>query len=215
MIGFKNAQMLSDTLAIAQPVLDEHRGVRAVAVDTSVWKVKLDDKLAATKPKRKEGQKEKAYIICIARRSGSQSRAGTFLRLTGNTSLSAEHLEVFLDRCAAGKNLVAMAEAPRISLRPPDQPKAYSPPASSSPAPSKSGKTAPKSKSTTGSSSQSKRPMPRYSRADDGKSSKQGAFSKSHESRKGGRSQDRVGSRSNLEEEEPLFSVLGSGEVIH
>merc|ERR1712125_154590 len=48
-VGFKNEDILSDTLALLFPILPRFRSVRAVAVDTSLWKVKLDSSLAAAR----------------------------------------------------------------------------------------------------------------------------------------------------------------------
>lgn len=209
MVGFKAAPMLADTLAVLQPVLEDHRGVRAVAVDTSVWKVKLDDKLAATKPKKKDGQKEQSTIICVARQGGGQSRAGAFLRLTGDTALKAEHLSEFLDRCEKGKSLVPMTEAPQISFRKGEVPKYKPPPASgpSPPADKSAKKTATSSKGTADKKKDATktRSMPSYAGGTQKKSSIRSTRSSTRSS---GRKQDHVGSRDALEEEEPLFSAV-------
>jgi len=221
MVGFKSANMLADTLTVLQPVLEDHRGVRAVAVDTSVWKVKLDDKLAATKPKRKDGQKEQPSLLCVVRQAGSHSRAGAFLRLIGDSDLKSENLVDFLERCERGRSLVPIKDAPQVSFRAPERPKYKSPqtgagasPASAKSAPSSSAKSAPSSSakpstkkpapSGKGAAAKKKigkkaRPMPRYSPDNKKSSSKPKASA---------RKQDHVGSRDVLEEEDPLFSAV-------
>lgn len=221
MVGFKTANMLADILAVLQPVLEDHRGVRAVAVDTSVWKVKLDDKLAATKPKKKDGQKEQPSILCVVRQAGSHSRAGAFLRLTGDSIVKAEHLTEFLERCERGRSLVPISDAPQVSFRAPEKPKYRAPQsgasaspastksataASSKSAPAASSKPSPKKSAPSGKGPAAKkkpskktRPMPRYS------SENKKPLSKSKPS---ARKQDHVGSRDVLEEEEPLFSAV-------
>lgn len=207
-IGFKTAPMLADTLGLIQPLLDEHRGVRAVSVDTSVWKIKLDAKMATTKPKKKEGEKERSNMLCIARSSGKQSR-GAFFRYTGEAAPTAEDVEVFLDRCATGKNLVPMSATPQISLRPPDQPKGYYPPPSSTASSTPSGKSESskaKGKGKAQPTKTARRPIPRYS-------SSSGQRSRaSPKSGKTNRKQDHFGSRDSLEQsQEPLFTTVEDG----
>lgn len=207
-VGFKTAPMLAETLGLIQPLLEEHRGVRAVSVDTSVWKVKLDDKLAATKPKKKDGQRERSDMLCVARSSGKQSR-GAFFRYSGDAAPTSEDLEVFLDRCAKGKNLVPMSGIPQISLRPPDQPKGYYPPPSSTASSTASGKSESskaKGKGKATSPRTAKRPMPRYSSASGPRSRA------SPRGRKPNRKQDHFGSRDSLEQsQEPLFTTVEDG----
>jgi hypothetical protein len=235
-VGFKTATMLSETLSVLQPLLQEHRGVRAVSVDTSVWKVKMDKKLVETKPKRKEGHQERSYIVCLVRsdpqgksgksRTGSQSRAGAFFRLTGDASPTTENLENFLDQCNRQKNLVGMAEVPKISLRPPEQPKPRAAPKNASSEPlyeanagkasgktteplyeakagKASGKAAPKGTTSKAKAAETKKkPMPRYSGAPQQKSGNGKAFGSKKQKL------DKVGSRESLPDDEPLFSAV-------
>eukprot|EP00927_Polykrikos_kofoidii_P033954 TRINITY_DN28792_c0_g1_i1.p1 TRINITY_DN28792_c0_g1~~TRINITY_DN28792_c0_g1_i1.p1 ORF type:complete len:555 (+),score=106.69 TRINITY_DN28792_c0_g1_i1:40-1665(+) len=219
-VGFRDAPVLASTLALLNPLLDEHRGVRAVAVDTTVWKVKLEKELAASKPKKKEGQKEQASVLCFGR-SGvgqAQARGGAFLRTPGGGNMTADVLSAFMERCAAGKNLVPIKEAPNITLHGPKLPKYTSPTeadkkqgSAGSPSASKSSST--KKKPTSGSPKKTKtKSMPSYSGAR--RAPSPGAFgSRSSRGSRGKKKQDHVGSRHHMEtEEEPLFTAVEESE---
>mmetsp|Transcript_71519 Transcript_71519/g.155370 ORF Transcript_71519/g.155370 Transcript_71519/m.155370 type:complete len:471 (+) Transcript_71519:101-1513(+) len=189
LVGFRTAPALAAALRVFNVVLEDHRGVRAVAVDTSVWKVKLDKALTASRPK---GDAEAADVVCIARVSGSRAKGGAFLRLLPGAQLNPESLGAFLGRCAVGKNLIRLTQQPNITVRPPDLPKI-----SSKPAPSPS-------TSTGSKAGKASRPS----------SSRKSEFKRRAAKSKGKRkaTSDRVGSRAALEEEEPLFSAAPEGD---
>eukprot|EP00929_Paragymnodinium_shiwhaense_P047778 TRINITY_DN24237_c0_g1_i3.p1 TRINITY_DN24237_c0_g1~~TRINITY_DN24237_c0_g1_i3.p1 ORF type:complete len:263 (+),score=72.48 TRINITY_DN24237_c0_g1_i3:951-1739(+) len=203
-VGFKNAPMLAQTLKMLTPLLPEHRGVRAVSIDTSVWRVKLAKELADAKPKKKEGQKEQSSIMCFGRQEGKQSRGGNFLRVAEGKSVTPDVLTAFMQRCASGKGLISFKEAPQIAQqdsrpKPPPRPRPSQTPA---PGPSTSQKTISSGggagKSKKAASASRKKPRPVASKKD-----------------KGGK-MDRVGSRAKLEQEEaeePLFTAVEDDEA--
>jgi len=187
-VGFKTANALSGAMQVLSPLLAKQRGVRAVAVDTSVWKVQLDKSLTATKPKKTGNRTEKAEILCIARRSSGSAWSGAFMR-AHEEMLATNVVAPFLERCHKGsKNLLAISSAPRIELRPPEQPKYHS----------------------AGRTGRSPTSSPRPNSRQSGQS-KQKLRSSIRPSRKDDRSnarRDHVGSRDKLEQQdEPVFSV--------
>jgi len=224
MVSFKVATQLAYVLSLLTPLLEEKRGVRAVSVDTSVWKVKLPAALAATKPKRRQNQTSHADLVCITR-SGNQSRRGAFFRAAGEALLSNESISAFLDQCDQGRRLVSIREPPHISLRPGDQPRVHRPASAPSPA---AGARAPSPPSTATSS-----PSARWKRGVAGQKRERTPSSASYSSpasssettpRQGTRAvprysssyssassaKDVVGSRAKLDDE-PLFSAISDG----
>jgi len=183
-VGFKAARTLASAMRLLNPVLEHHRGVRAVAVDTSVWKVQLDKSLAATKPKRKGKQpKEQAEMLCISRQSGS-SWQGAWLKAPADDAPPTEEaLGSFLERCSKGSGMLAMTGPPSIAQRPPEQPPRprAPPPSSTAPGPAAAGK------------GRGRAPTP----------SPRSVPGRGARARK-----DHVGSRRTLPEDEPLFSAV-------
>eukprot|EP00747_Dinoflagellata_sp_TGD_P185485 gnl/TRDRNA2_/TRDRNA2_42048_c0_seq1.p1 gnl/TRDRNA2_/TRDRNA2_42048_c0~~gnl/TRDRNA2_/TRDRNA2_42048_c0_seq1.p1 ORF type:complete len:540 (-),score=121.12 gnl/TRDRNA2_/TRDRNA2_42048_c0_seq1:88-1491(-) len=217
-VGFKSAPVLASALAVLNPVLEEHRAVRAVAVDTAVWKVSLDSSLAATKPKdskkkQKSGGQEYADLLCVGHQLGGKKRGGAFFRTSGDSPPTALELETFLDNCARGRLLVEIKKAPTLSLRPTTQPIS-----ATSTQPSSSSSTKKKSNKTSSSGEKKKeklkKPIPSYgssqkSTTKQRKSMAESAkFASAASGAAKGKVRDHVGSRKSLEEEEPLFSAV-------
>merc|ERR1711972_1207061 len=120
-VAFKTAPMLANAVKTLPPLLEKHRGVRAVSVDTTVWKVKLEDKLVRSRPARKGGDEASAELLCLARKGASVSgaRGGSFFHpAEGGEPWDVEALEEFLRRCSSGKSLVETAKSPALLPRP-------------------------------------------------------------------------------------------------
>lgn len=200
-VGYKAAPLLAESLQLLNPLLEKHRGVRAVAVDTAVWKVHLDKDFVATKPKKAKGEKDQAELVCITHQAGANPWRGSFFKAVAESAPNEESVDEFLGHCDAGNGLVPISHAPKISLRPPDKPKPYYPPSSNKSSPKKNDSSKKSKKDPAGSSSSSKKEK---------RSQRPPAFSiRDRAARKKKSNTDRVGSRNRLEqEEEPLFETV-------
>lgn len=137
-VGHKYPAQKDAALNILRPLLESHRAVKVVTLDTSFWQLKLDDGVMATRPAKEKGQKS-ADVLCLARReteaSANETHVGRFL-----DSLDAYSAGSFLAACAKQEGLVPIGVPPRIKTRPPKPakvvtPEPYKPSASPSPRP--------------------------------------------------------------------------------
>jgi len=219
-VGFKTTQAFAGAVKTLTPLLERHRSIRAVAVDTTVWKVKLDPRLAATKPKKSgggaagAGSDHRAELLCFARQRGGASRGGAFFKASsGDLSEQVDAVEQFLGRCSEARSLIGVEKAPQISTRPPETPKYRSPSTAS--------------RSTGATSSASSQKSSSFSRkgkngdassgatGSTGGKARAGSFGAAGRRAHGGKGSraDVVGSRKQLEEDdEPTFVALDEEE---
>mmetsp|Transcript_76481 Transcript_76481/g.212431 ORF Transcript_76481/g.212431 Transcript_76481/m.212431 type:complete len:443 (+) Transcript_76481:66-1394(+) len=110
-VGFQTLKNRVAAISTLLPLLEERRGIRAVALDTTVWRYRIDDRLAASRPV--VGSK-RADLLCLWKGKGAR-RGGAFLR--SPDVLDSAVVAPFLDRCLEGRDLIGMSEAPWISHR--------------------------------------------------------------------------------------------------
>eukprot|EP00971_Amphidinium_carterae_P307929 6119573-Amphidinium_carterae.1 len=78
-IGHKTKAQRDSALAVFRPLLESNRRVKVVTLDTSLWRLKLDDALMEARP----GKAGRASVICLARSTdsaGARARSGAFLQ---------------------------------------------------------------------------------------------------------------------------------------
>lgn len=107
------------------PLLAQHRAVRAVALDATVWKLRVEEQFLASRP---VVGSERADLICLARTGGTSGvrHSGAFFQ--GDLFAPAAVGE-FLDRCERSVGLVSLAKAPWITRRDSPAPSPPAPPA--------------------------------------------------------------------------------------
>merc|ERR1719203_2360546 len=115
-VGHKWPAQKDAAVTLLRPLLERHRAVKVVTLDTSFWQLKLDDAVMATRPAKEKGQKS-ADILCLARKEGNlsanETHVGRFL-----DSLDASSAGSLLAACAKQEGLVPIGVAPRIKTRP-------------------------------------------------------------------------------------------------
>jgi len=129
-IGYRAAKTLRAASKALAPFLGERRALRTVALDTSVWTFRLDDRLVRKRP---VVGSDRADILCIAKgeappplankrlardspivsardgsRGGSWFPAGEFF---------PKAVAAFMQRCEEGKDLLPLLDIPWISHR--------------------------------------------------------------------------------------------------
>ncbi|CAE8581109.1 unnamed protein product [Polarella glacialis] len=132
-IGHKNTAQRDYALTVLKPLLERHRAVKLVTLDTAFWQLKLEDSLLSTRK-----NKGAADVICLGREEpsgGGNATFGAFFLPDLDSSSAAS----FYKACADHTDLVKISVAPRIIARP-SKPKkvtaaARPPPSSSKPAP--------------------------------------------------------------------------------
>jgi len=194
-VGFKSAPLLSGALQVLKPLLEHHRGVRAVAVDTTVWKVNLDKTLSATKAKRPTGAPDRAELLCLTRQPHpSSGRGGAFFPAASD--LTEDTAAKFLDKCGMGKGLVSFSQSPSVKPRPPETPKYKSP-------------------STSGRENKSKASKQGKAGGRGSKSHSRGRSTTrdlNNKQSKGSRRADFVGSRDQLDQDEPVIASVDTDD---
>jgi len=149
-VCFQTQQALVAATATLSPLLERHRELRAVALNITDWRLRLEDQLERKRPVVGSAV---AALLCLARTGTTGSgRGGAFFQ--GSSDQQGLHeLELFLGRCGEGRDLVTIEKAPWISHRPGagarDAPRPR-PSSSSRPAPSPSPTTAAKAGRTRG-----------------------------------------------------------------
>jgi len=137
-VGHKWPAEKDAAVKILRPLLEKHRAVKVVTLDTTIWQLKLDEEVMGTRRQKEKGEKT-ADILCLARKEGTfpdnATHVGRFL-----DSLDASSAASFLTACVKQERLVPIGVAPRINKRPPKKPKVvtpepYKPSASPSPRP--------------------------------------------------------------------------------
>eukprot|EP00933_Yihiella_yeosuensis_P041046 TRINITY_DN35493_c0_g1_i1.p1 TRINITY_DN35493_c0_g1~~TRINITY_DN35493_c0_g1_i1.p1 ORF type:complete len:489 (+),score=117.96 TRINITY_DN35493_c0_g1_i1:47-1513(+) len=223
-ISFRTAKQLGDVLEVINPVLQKQRGVRAVSVDSSVWKLKLDERLMATrKQKPGSGGKNKTHadLVCLGRRDATVpkpkspksglSRMGSFLEHHSgipniNWHDEAQELDKFITNCASasGEGQIYFSSTPKLL------PRLSGPQTGSA-----SGKASRSSKPSSKSSSKVKREGGGFKTKKEVRGSK---ASKQKDKRGQGKEKtdgkkDFVGSRERLEQQdEPIVSDADDGD---
>lgn len=115
-VGHKWPAEKDTAVKLLRPLLERHRAVKVVTLDTSFWQLKLDDSVMATRPAKAKGQKS-ADIICLARKEGNFSANETYVGRFLD-SLDASSAGSLLAACAKQEGLVPIGVAPRIKTRP-------------------------------------------------------------------------------------------------
>jgi len=115
-VGHKWPAQKDAAVTLLRPLLERHRSVKVVTLDTSFWQLKLDDPVMATRPAKEKGQKS-ADVLCLARREGNfssnETHVGRFL-----DALDASSASSLLAACAKQEGLVPITVPPRIKTRP-------------------------------------------------------------------------------------------------
>mmetsp|Transcript_45611 Transcript_45611/g.128407 ORF Transcript_45611/g.128407 Transcript_45611/m.128407 type:complete len:421 (+) Transcript_45611:91-1353(+) len=126
-IGHKNGAQRELGLNVFKPLLEKHRGVKVVTLDTAFWQLKLDEKVLRTRASGKGAQ-----VFCLARDDapgGNATYRGAFLQDLDGSSAST-----FMKACEARESLLELEKAPKINARP-SKPKKAAPPPSPKPRP--------------------------------------------------------------------------------
>lgn len=125
-VGHKWPAQKDTAVTLLRPMLEKHRAVKVVTLDTSFWQLKLDEGVMATRAPKDKGQQKGADILCLARKDGNHSandtHIGRFLQDADSSSAAA-----FLTACEQQTDLVAIGVAPRIKARPSKPPKVVEP----------------------------------------------------------------------------------------
>jgi len=114
-IGHKQQVHRDSALSIIRPLMQSHRALRIVTLDTSFWSLKLDDKVIKRRPPQVKGS-YRADVLCLSREEGAHGNAthrGDFLQELDHRSASS-----FLTACLKQENLVKIGVPPRIKARP-------------------------------------------------------------------------------------------------
>merc|ERR1711972_24084 len=129
-VGHKYLAQEDTALNVIRPLIESHRRVSIVTLDTSFWQLKLDDGVMKTRPPKEKGGR--ADVLCLSRDEGSKKRNGThsgnFLHELDSSSASS-----FFTACEKRENLVAIGVKPRIVARPSKPKKVTVPPPSPPP----------------------------------------------------------------------------------
>jgi len=114
-VCFQTQQALVAATATLSPLLERHRELRAVALNITDWRLRLEDQLERKRPVVGSAV---AAFLCLARTGTTGSgRGGAFFH--GASDQHGLHeLELFLGRCGEGRDLVTIEKAPWISHRP-------------------------------------------------------------------------------------------------
>lgn len=117
MIGHKTAEAREKALNVFKPLLDNHRGVKVVTLDTSFWALKLGDAVLKRRPKI--NTMEAVDVMCIARPEGhtdrgpNETHSGTFLQ----KALDASSASSFMTACDKHQDLVVWGVEPKIAAK--------------------------------------------------------------------------------------------------
>mmetsp|Transcript_96172 Transcript_96172/g.206351 ORF Transcript_96172/g.206351 Transcript_96172/m.206351 type:complete len:439 (+) Transcript_96172:46-1362(+) len=134
-VGHRQNVQRDTALTVLRPLLESHRAVKVVTLDTSFWQLKLDDVLLNTRPASSKGGKG-VDVLCLAReegaRGGNATYRGSFLQ-----SLDASSASAFLSACDKQADLIKIPVAPKINARP-SKPKKAAPAPSPGPRPAPS-----------------------------------------------------------------------------
>lgn len=110
-VGHKNAAQRDTAVNLLKPLHEKHRVLNIVTLDTSFWRLKLDDGILQTRRKDKS-----ADILCLARhdggKDGNSTHSGSFMQ-----SLTKSAASEFLQACEDRKDLVKVNVSPRISAK--------------------------------------------------------------------------------------------------
>eukprot|EP00930_Biecheleria_cincta_P055648 TRINITY_DN41945_c0_g1_i1.p1 TRINITY_DN41945_c0_g1~~TRINITY_DN41945_c0_g1_i1.p1 ORF type:complete len:448 (-),score=80.95 TRINITY_DN41945_c0_g1_i1:99-1442(-) len=133
-IAYRSAATLREASRVLAPILEVHRGVRAVALDASVYMLRLDERLTGRRPVVGSAR---ADVLCLSRgqapplptnkrlakasaKAGLKGAAregqkgGAFLQ---GTLLDPGEVAKFVERCEGGTELLPLLESPWISRR--------------------------------------------------------------------------------------------------
>lgn len=117
-VGHKNNAQKDTAMNLLRPLVDKHRNIKFVTVDTTVFQLKLDEGLLRTRPVRPEGKQKGADVLCLAREEGDAAKklnathSGTFIE-----SLTANSVASFIQACESRTDLVPVPEPPKLSVR--------------------------------------------------------------------------------------------------
>mmetsp|Transcript_129770 Transcript_129770/g.225514 ORF Transcript_129770/g.225514 Transcript_129770/m.225514 type:complete len:453 (+) Transcript_129770:130-1488(+) len=139
-VGHKNVAQRDTAVNLLRPLHEKHRVLNIVTLDTSFWRLKLDDGILKSRPSDKG---KSADVLCLVRhdggKDGNSTHSGSFLQsLTKNTASE------FMQACEDRKDLVKVNVPPRISAKP-SKPKTVTVPPTT-PRPKKAPAPAPKPK---------------------------------------------------------------------
>lgn len=133
-VAYRSAATLREASRVLAPVLEAHRSVRAVALDSSVYMLRLDERLSGRRPVVGSAR---ADILCLSRgqappvpnnkrlakasaKAGLKGAAregqkgGAFLQ---GTALDPGEVAKFVERCEGGTELLPLLDSPWISRR--------------------------------------------------------------------------------------------------
>eukprot|EP00928_Gymnodinium_smaydae_P100153 TRINITY_DN975_c0_g5_i1.p1 TRINITY_DN975_c0_g5~~TRINITY_DN975_c0_g5_i1.p1 ORF type:complete len:444 (+),score=92.37 TRINITY_DN975_c0_g5_i1:190-1521(+) len=126
-VGHKQAAQKETALNLVRPLLEQHRRVKFVTLDTAFWQLKLDEKLLKTRPGG-DGKQKGADVICLVRddsasKDSNASHSAAFLPQLTSSAMSS-----FVKNCESrGEGLVPIPAAPKLQARP-SKPKKVTPP---------------------------------------------------------------------------------------
>lgn len=124
-IGHKTQTQRDEALTIIRPLMESHRAVKVVTLDTSFWSLKLDDEVLKRKPPRIKGS-YRADVLCLARMDGTKgntTHSGDFL-----TELDSSYASAFFTACEKQEDLVKIGVPPRIKAKASKPKKVHAPP---------------------------------------------------------------------------------------
>jgi len=124
-LGHKNAAQRDTALGMIKPLIESHRAMRVVTLDTSFWQLKLDDALLKARPPKPPKGSGRADVVCFTRDDGdenSTTHRAAFLQDLDSSSISS-----FLTACDRREGLVEVTKPPKIQARP-TKPKVVTPP---------------------------------------------------------------------------------------
>eukprot|EP00746_Dinoflagellata_sp_MGD_P111239 gnl/MRDRNA2_/MRDRNA2_48057_c0_seq1.p1 gnl/MRDRNA2_/MRDRNA2_48057_c0~~gnl/MRDRNA2_/MRDRNA2_48057_c0_seq1.p1 ORF type:complete len:365 (-),score=81.60 gnl/MRDRNA2_/MRDRNA2_48057_c0_seq1:164-1258(-) len=116
---FQTPDIRMSAVDLLMPLLDKRRNIRAIALDSTVWELRLDEWLLK---RRSIVGNMRADLLCLMRGEGPK-RSGNFIR-AGDT-LDQSEVSVFLDGCEQDKGTVFFKEMPWITRRKTKKAKSY------------------------------------------------------------------------------------------
>jgi hypothetical protein len=114
-VGHKHQAQRDTAMNLIKPLMEKHRMLKIVTLDTSFWSLKLDDEVLKRRPPQVKGS-YRADVLCLAREEGAKGNAthrGDFLKELDSRSLSS-----FFTACQKQEDLVKIGVSPKIKAKP-------------------------------------------------------------------------------------------------
>jgi len=113
-IGHKQVSQRDSALKIIRPLMESHRSLSVVTLDTSFWSLKLDEEVLKRRPPQVKGS-YRADVLCLNRDDGAKgnnTHHGDFLQELDSRSASS-----FMTACEKREDLVKIGVPPRIKAK--------------------------------------------------------------------------------------------------